>query len=73
MEFNKHLNIYFADIDVAWLRKYETYLRKKGIAENIIGIRFRTLRAIYNLASEENIVKAEQYPFNISLLKFSLF
>lgn len=63
-EFNRHLNIYFSEIDIAWLRRYETYLRKKGLAENTIGIRFRTLRAIYNLAIEENIVKAEHYPFN---------
>lgn len=64
IEFNKHLNIYFPDMDVAWLRRYETHLRKKGLAENTIGIRFRTLRALYNLAIEENIVKAEHYPFN---------
>lgn len=63
IDFNKHLNIYFSDIDVIWLRRYETYLRKKGIAENTIGIRFRTLRAIYNLAIEENIIKADHYPF----------
>ena len=41
MEFNKHLDIYFTDIDVSWLRRYETHLRKTGIAENTIGIRFR--------------------------------
>lgn len=63
IEYNGHLDIYFSDIDVAWLRKYETWLRKKEIAENTIGIRFRTLRAIYNLAIEEGIVKAEHYPF----------
>lgn len=63
IDFNKHLNIYFSDIDVTWLRRYETYLRKKGIAENTIGIRFRTLRAIYNLAIEESIIKADHYPF----------
>lgn len=63
IDFNKHLNIYFSDIDVTWLRRYETYLRKEGIAENTIGIRFRTLRAIYNLAIEENIIKADHYPF----------
>lgn len=63
IKFNKHLNIYFPDIDTAWLRKYETWLRSNNIKENTIGIRFRTLRAIYNLAIEENIVKAEYYPF----------
>lgn len=63
IKFNKHLNIYFPDIDTVWLRKYETWLRSNNIKENTIGIRFRTLRAIYNLAIEENIVKAEYYPF----------
>jgi integrase len=63
IEFNRHLDIYFPDIDVTWLRKYETWLRKQGLADNTIGIRFRTLRAIYNLAIEENLVKAEYYPF----------
>ncbi len=61
--FNKHLDIYFTDVDVAFLRKYETWLRKQELAENTIGIRFRTLRAIYNLAIEQNLVKAESYPF----------
>ena len=61
--FNKHLDIYFTDIDTSFLRKYETWLRKQELAENTIGIRFRTLRTIYNLAIEQNLVKAESYPF----------
>ncbi len=63
IRFNKHLNIYFSDIDVIWLKRYETWLRSEQLAENTIGIRFRTLRTIYNLAIEVNIVKAEYYPF----------
>ncbi|PXV67337.1 site-specific recombinase XerD [Dysgonomonas alginatilytica] len=63
IKYNKHLNIYFSDIDVAWLRNYESWLREGGLKENTIGIRFRTLRAIYNSALEEGIVKAEYYPF----------
>ena len=55
LSFNKHLDICFSDIDVCFLRRYETWLRKQGLAENTIGIRFRTLRAIYNLAIEENM------------------
>ena len=41
------------------------------MAENTIGIRFRTLRAIYNIAIDENTVSADLYPFkkiNISKL-----
>lgn len=63
LKFNKHLNIYFSDIDISWLKKYETWLRGQGIKENTIGIRFRTLRVLYNIAIEEEIVKAEYYPF----------
>ena len=63
VSFNKHLDICFSDIDVCFLRRYETWLRKHGLAENTIGIRFRTLRAIYNLAMEENIADSENYPF----------
>ena len=63
VEFNKHLDIYFSEIDVSFLRKYETWLRKNGKAENTIGIHFRTLRAIYNIAIEQNAVKPENYPF----------
>ncbi len=63
VKYNRHLNIHFSDIDIAWLRKYETWLRNSGIGENTIGIRFRTLRAIYNLAISEDIVKPEYYPF----------
>lgn len=63
MKYNKHLNIYFSDIDVTWLKKYEEWLRSTGLAENTIGIRFRTLRAIYNIALEQKIVKPDYYPF----------
>jgi integrase len=65
MDFNKHLDIYFSDIDVNWLKKYEAWLRAKNLGDNSIGVRFRTLRALYNKAVSENIVKVEYYPFRI--------
>ncbi|MDH6305921.1 site-specific recombinase XerD [Parabacteroides sp. PF5-5] len=61
--FKSNLDIPFSDIDITWLKGYESFLRQKGLANNSIGIRFRTLRAIYNRAIEENIVKSENYPF----------
>ena len=63
VEFNYHLDILFSDIDTTWLKSYEMWLRKRGLADNSIGVRFRTLRAIYNRAIEDNIVKQEYYPF----------
>ncbi|WP_165021113.1 site-specific integrase [Dysgonomonas sp. ZJ279] len=70
--FNKHLDNYFSDIDITWLRKYETWLRGNNISTNTIGVRFRTLRAVFNVAIKEKIVKAEYYPFenyNVSKLR----
>lgn len=52
-------------MDVAWLKKYETWLRNSGLAENTIGIRFRTLCTIYNYATshESEIIKSHLYNF----------
>lgn len=72
LEYNTHLDIYFSDIDASWLNKYETWLKSNNISTNTIGIRFRTLRAVYNVAIKENIAKTEHYPFkeyNVSKLK----
>ena len=63
IEFNHNLDFYFSGMDMAWLKRYELFLREKKLAENTIGIRFRTLRAIYNVAIEEDAVSAECYPF----------
>lgn len=63
LDFNSHLNIYFSDIDMLWLKKYETWLRNKDLSENTIGIRFRTLRAMYNVAITEKCVNPQYYPF----------
>lgn len=63
MEFNHNLDFYFSEMDMAWLKRYELFLREKKLAENTIGIRFRTLRAIYNMAIEEDAVSPDCYPF----------
>lgn len=63
LEFNKHLNIYFVDIDVPWLKRYEAWLRKQGLASNTIKGKFVDIRTMYNIAIDENIVKVEHYPF----------
>lgn len=65
LEFNKHLDVYFSDIDLNWLKQYELFLRNKGLGDNSIGVRFRTFRVLYNRAITENIVKADYYPFRI--------
>lgn len=48
IEFNNHLDISFTDSDSTWLKNYEVWLRKGGLVDNSLGVRFRTLRAVCN-------------------------
>ena len=63
LKYKGHLDFYFSDIDVSWLKDYEGWLHKHQLSENTIGIRFRTLRVLYNMAITEGLVKTEHYPF----------
>lgn len=63
LKFKGHSDIFFSEVDVNWLKTYESWLRCCKLGDNTIGIRFRTLRAVYNLALAEGIVKADCYPF----------
>lgn len=62
--YRKSLDFYFAEIDIQWLRGYENYLRDRENKDNTIGIRFRALRALYNRAISDKVVKKEHYPFD---------
>ena len=71
IKFNRHLDIPFSEMDYNWLKRYEVWLRKQGKSENTIGIRFRNIRMIFNLAVNMELTKQEDYPFkkfNISKL-----
>ena len=63
LDYRGHLDFYLTEVDVAWLKSYEVWLRSKGLADNTIGIRFRTLRVVYNFALMNGFVKPELYPF----------
>ena len=64
LKFKASLDIPFSEIDEVWLKEYEVWLRRKGRATNTIGIMFRNIRMIFNLALEKGIVKREAYPFD---------
>lgn len=50
------LDFYFIDIDTEFLKKLETWLRTKAhYSDNSIGIRFRSLRTLYNQAVADNL------------------
>ena len=60
----KSLDIKFSAIDHQWLKGYELHLKKGGKAKNTIGIRFRSLRALYNKVIADEVVKKDYYPFD---------
>ena len=62
IKFNKHLDIPFSDIDVAWLKRYEQWMKSNNYAVNTVGTRLRHLRAVFNHAIENKQTTA--YPFD---------
>ncbi|MEZ5103534.1 MAG: site-specific integrase [Draconibacterium sp.] len=67
-----NLNFTFSDIDVDWLIKYEKWQRSRNNKETSMGVRFRTLRSVYNKAIKANLANKKNYPFNeFKVSKFS--
>ena len=63
IKFNRHLDIPFSDIDVAWLKKYELWMKEQNLSVSTISTRVRHLRAVFNLAIAEHSIKNDCYPF----------
>ena len=63
--FYRSLDFYFLDIDTDWLKRYAQWLKTvKNYSDNTIGIRFRSLRALYNSAVSDGLVRKSNYPFD---------
>ncbi|KAA6313786.1 Tyrosine recombinase XerD [termite gut metagenome] len=59
---NNKLDIYFNEITLQWLNKYEKWLRNNKCKETSISVVFRTLRSAFNKAIANKNAKAESYP-----------
>jgi len=57
------LDIFFSDIDVAWLNRYEDWFRQRGCKETFMSVQFRTLRSAYNKAIAAKATSSKNYPF----------
>ncbi len=57
------LDIPFRDVDCAWLKRYEEWLRSNECKDTTISQLFRTLRSVFNKAIEHGAIKQEVYPF----------
>ena len=70
--FTSLSQLLFVDLDSAFLARYENYLKGNGNKGNTISIKMRTLRATFNKAIKDNIIKKDYYPFdnyNVSKLR----
>lgn len=57
-------DVSFAAISVSYLTEYENWLKSQGLSKTTVGIYLRPLRAIFNEAIEDGIIKREKcYPF----------
>ncbi|MDR0510090.1 MAG: site-specific integrase, partial [Rikenellaceae bacterium] len=65
LNFCKSLDFYFLDIDTDFLKRYAQWMRTvKSYSDNTMGIRLRSLRALYNSAVSDNLVRKANYPFD---------
>lgn len=57
-------DVAFSSITVSWLNEYENWLKSQELSKSTVGIYLRPLRAIFNEAIEDGIIKREKcYPF----------
>jgi len=57
-------SIHFKDVNYSFLKKLEEAHLSAGYGYNSLSVKLRTIRAIYNKAINEEVAKAEWYPFN---------
>jgi len=62
-DFKKRSSLSFHDIDHKFLKTFEAFLLKTNRI-NSVSIFLRTLRAVFNRAIKEGIIKQEVYPFH---------
>ena len=58
-----HEILRFREITPLWLNRYEIFMEEKGKSQTTTGIYLRPLRAIFNTAIAEGIIKVKHYPF----------
>jgi integrase len=71
-KFNPDKDLTFKNLNVSKLEHYEAYLRSRDNQDSGIAFRMRSLRAVFNSAIRNGIIKQDFYPFEkykISKLK----
>lgn len=69
--YQKGADLAFDELDVAWLKKYDFYLRNTlGNSNNTVVANFKLIRRIINEAIKEDLVPYEKNPFHKFKLKW---
>lgn len=63
--FHSKENLKFSDLNFEFISKYDTFLRSRGGEDSGIGIKMRTIRAIYNKAINRKHIPKSLYPFDL--------
>lgn len=62
--FFNRTEISFKDLSVDSIYKYQSFLNGNNNSQSTIGIRIRTLRAVFNKAIKREVIPVSMYPFN---------
>jgi integrase/recombinase XerD len=62
-KFTEKTTLYFDNVDVQFLNKYEKWMQASNNSPTTIGIYLRNVRTSFNDALRNGVIKPEQYPF----------
>lgn len=71
-KFHGSTRLNFENVNLAFLSKFEGFLRFRGGSDGGISVRMRCIRTVFNIAIERDMTSADYYPFKkykISKLK----
>ncbi len=64
-------DLQFSEIDYSLLTKFESFLKQRKAKDNTLIFYFKTLRALYNKAQKEGLIRSKDSPFkDFSIGKF---
>ncbi|NAY91380.1 tyrosine-type recombinase/integrase [Muricauda sp. JGD-17] len=61
--FHKFKKLSFREVNPAFLSKYDAFLRSRGGTDGGIGVKMRSIRALFNKAIERGVIRESLYPF----------
>lgn len=64
-KFHAKENLKFSELNYEFIVKYDSFLRSRGGTDSGIGIKMRTIRAVFNKAIDRKHIPKHLYPFEL--------